>query len=554
MDPFRLTAVLALLFAAEPAVGPEERAPALDEVLERLLGEDLEATRRLELSVEEAVARALRSNLDIRITERDERKAYRDWLAASAVFDPYFNAGFTHRKIRNPQTGFILQQGLFRFEEQLTVLPLVVQDASAGIGGLTPIGTTYGVKTVVQRVDNPLLNDPPREVTAPDGSTQTIWQMNPRQTSSIRVDISQPLLKGFGPFYNTAEIEVAARTREISEQELARVVDETILSVERAYWALYQAQKGFEARRESLREALALLDRTIEFARVGRAARIDVLSARASAAAQESGIVDAWNEVLDARAGLLAVLNHAGDASLRQVWEATKHETDLYDRIEVVPTSEPGTASLAIDMDAAIRNAFLYRPEIKRLQAIVRRSEIDVGIRRNEILPQLDLVASWENLGLEENLGNSYDELMSGRFYNWSIGAVLEIPIGSRAARNRIRRSKEDLAQAKLVLRKLENDIVLDVTSGIRSLRAAQQRVRTTETAAALAREQLAAETERLAEGKSTAYTVLQVRRDLLDREVEAIRARVDHSTAIATLRRAMGTIARDARIAVRGE
>lgn len=554
MEPLRLSAVLALFLAAEPPVGPDEKAPVLDEVLERLLGESLTASRRMELSIEDAVARALRSNLDIRITERDERKAYRDWLAASAVFDPYFNAGFTHRKLRNPQTGFILQQGLFRFEEQLTVIPLVLQDASTGIGGLTPLGTTYGVKTAVQRVDNPLLNDPPRQVTAPDGSTQTIWQMNPRQASSIRIDLTQPLLKGFGPFYNTAAIEVAARTREISEHELARVVDETILAVERAYWSLYHAQKGFEARRESLQEALALLDRTIEFARVGRAARIDVLSARASAAAQESGIVDAWNEVLGARASLLAILNHAGEASLRGLWEATKQEADLYDRIEVVPTSEPGTASIAIDADSAILTAFAHRPEVKRLQAMVRRAEIDIGIRRNEMLPQLDLVASWENLGLEENLGNSYDELMTGRFYNWSVGAMLEIPIGSRAARNRVLRSKEDLAQAKLLLRKLENDIVLEITSAIRSLRAARERVKTTETAAALAREQLAAEKERLAEGKSTAYTVLQVRRDLLDREVEAIRARVDHSTAIATLRRAMGTIARDARITLRGE
>ena len=96
------------------------------------------------------------------------------------------------------------------------------------------------------------------------------------------------------------------------------------------------------------------------------------------------------------------------------------------------------------------------------------------------------------------------------------------------------------------VTEQLRDSIILEVTQTARDIEATYQRVQTTRAASRLRKEQLEGEEERLRVGASTSYQVLQVQNDLLEAQLEEVRALVDYKLAITAHENAVGRILPD--------
>ena len=146
---------------------------------------------RLELTLDDCLQLALLHNLGIRIERLNYERTHRGIALARAAFDPIFATSFTMAKFRSPTVDFL--SGLNPTTD-VAVNPFTNQDFQLGLSGLLPIGTQYSVTAQDNIGDNP---------------ESGFFALNPRHTSTARLSVTQPLLRGFGTDNNLADLHLA---------------------------------------------------------------------------------------------------------------------------------------------------------------------------------------------------------------------------------------------------------------------------------------------------------------------------------------------------------
>jgi outer membrane protein TolC len=122
------------------------------------------------------------------------------------------------------------------------------------------------------------------------------------------------------------------------------------------------------------------------------------------------------------------------------------------------------------------------------------------------------------------------------------VGAQFSIPLGNTVPRTRYRNSTLALEQSRLVLQRLEQDVLVQIDDAARLARTNFERIEATRQARLYAEAALAAEEKKLENGKSTSFIVLQLQRDLTTARSDEIRALTDYNKSLATLAQSEGT------------
>ncbi len=511
--------------AAPPAAEPKP-PPAAAPPPARGTGE-----REVRLSIDDAIRIALANNLDVRVEELARDRARSDIEIANASFDPLFATSWVMTKFRSPTVDF-LSGVTGGTTAVVAVNPFTRQAFDAGISGLFPTGTTYRLTVQDERSDTP---------------ESSFFGINPRNETTVRADLTQPLLKNLGFDANLADRIQAENRDRIAELRRDRLLETTVAAVHDAYWNLVFAREDLRVKEEALVEAQQLLEINRQKAEVGTGKALDVIDAEANIETQRSGVIEGWNALRKAQDTLLDILNFrahedaAAAAAAAGGASAAAAASPLYQGLVIVPTSAPSDAAYGQVLAEAIEVALANREDLKQAELEVRNAEVELARRNNQLLPNLSLTGSWTQSGLDEEIGESVEEFSSGRYYDWSFGITLEYPLGNRRERNLAFQSKNDLASRRFSLEKLRNRVILDVTQGIRDIESAYQRLQSTRAATRLRTEQLRGETERLRVGSSTSYQVLQIQNDLLEARSREVRAMVDYKLAITAFESTIG-------------
>ena len=481
-----------------------------------------DARKIVRLSLGETIRIALGHNIDLQLERIAYFRSAKDVQVARAAFDPVFATNYTMNKFRQPTVDFL--SGVAPTTE-VNVNPFTFQNFDFGISGLLPTGTTYNVTAENSRADNP---------------ESGFFSFNPRNETSISGTVTQPLLKNFGFDANLADLRISQNNEAKAERGLLRLHQDTIASVENAYWELVFAYKDLDVKEKGVMEAQTLLEINRHKVAVGSAKRIDIVDAEANIETQKSGIIDAVNALEGAQDTLLDLINY--QEILRERGEVDQY-APFFEHIWVIPTTELDFRPYSIDLNDAVQRAMDSREDLQQARLDVENGRLELLRRENQLLPVLNLSGTWTPRGLEENVGNSLDELGSGRFYDWTVAINLEYPIGNRLEKNRYYQAEADLETSRLALVKLENQVILEVTQLVRAVDAAYQLVITNQKVVRLRREQFEAEQQRLRVGNSTAYQVELVQNDLLEAESQLIRSQVDYKRAIAAYENSVSII-----------
>jgi outer membrane protein TolC len=183
------------------------------------------------------------------------------------------------------------------------------------------------------------------------------------------------------------------------------------------------------------------------------------------------------------------------------------------------------------------------RPDLQQAKLDLDRRHITLKYQKNQLFPQLDLVGSYGQGGSGREFSDAFTVTADGNYPEYSFGAILSVPLGgNRQARSNVRATQAEIEQSLLRLKKLEQDIMVQISDGLAQARTSYQQVQATEEAAAFALEALRAEEKKLENGKSTSFQVLQLQRILTERRFANIRARVDYNAALARLAQAEGS------------
>jgi outer membrane protein TolC len=111
------------------------------------------------------------------------------------------------------------------------------------------------------------------------------------------------------------------------------------------------------------------------------------------------------------------------------------------------------------------------------------------------------------------------------------------MPLGNISARSSYKASKAQEAQFVLSVKRLEQNIMIEIDNAVKQSQASFQAVQATRKASEYAAEALAAGQKKLENGKSTTFEVLQLQRDLTSARGDEIRALAAYNKTLSQLR-----------------
>jgi len=478
----------------------------------------------LSLTLEETILRTLKNNYGVAIQVMGPEIAGAAVARAKEKFLPTLGFGFSDRSNESASYSWLEQTGT-------TITDYYDYDAS--VSQLIPTGGTFTASWINYR----------------NKSNSRFQTVNPRYGSTLRFEFRQPLLRDFGPKVTRNNILVSQNDYEKSEIDLEKTIADVIYTVEEAYWNLVYSQENLKVRQQSLKLAQDLLAKNQRAVEVGTLAPIEILSAQAEVATREADILSAEAEVKNNEDRLRTIINLSADEMKRA--------------LPIKPLDEPKFEERQIDVDEALLAAMENRPELKSLKIDLKTQDLNVGYTKNQLLPRLDLTASYYSPGisgdriiyLDDNPltgviigvvpGPATDAMKDAfnlKYKNWSVGLTLDIPLNTLFSRAAHTQAKLQWERAMLQLKNQEQAIYLEIRNGVRSVETNYKRVQSYRVARELAEKKLLAEEEKLKVGLSTNFVVLTYQRDLSAARIAELRAIVDYTISMASLEKAMGT------------
>lgn len=445
-------------------------------------------------------------------------------LEAQAQFDPIFGADLGIDRLVAPtantlQAGLLDQTPTYRVNNGTWDFSIAKQFRSGG---------SLGLNWTNRRANESL----------------PFLLLNPQYQPTAAASLTQPLLRGFGLYFTSLRIRLAETTTDAALETYRGAVADFIRAVIANYWAVV----GLEERLEVLKGSLELAEKTVRDNRtrvdVGVLPPVAVLESEAEAARRKEDVIVATNDLAQAR------------LQLRQQVYLDSENPFLPQAVQ--PVDRPSADRIDVTVEDALQIAMDKRPEIRAAKLTIKGSELNTAFAENQSLPALDFVGSIGVNGLagrdippteetaplyEGNYGDSLNRLVDGRFYSYSAGVRIEIPIGNAGARARATRARVEEQQSFTRYRQTVSDVSLEVGRAVADVLSDQERIETTRVARELSEQNLRNQTKRYEVGMVTTTDLLQFQNDLAAAQVAHIQALIEFNISRAELDRAQGTL-----------
>ena len=179
------------------------------------------------ISLAEAALRALQHNLDIKLSRQTKEVRLTDILFERAKFDPTINLSARYDRTLTP-----LNRPILGFTNSVLTQPDTFDQNQTqwgiGVNQKTPTGAEYDLTFNPQRTS----------VAGPTG-----FLFNPAYDSNLMLNLSQPLLRDFGPDINRTHIRIAQNNAKVEEHVFTAQVLSVISQVEQSFWELGLCQR-----------------------------------------------------------------------------------------------------------------------------------------------------------------------------------------------------------------------------------------------------------------------------------------------------------------------
>jgi outer membrane protein TolC len=404
-----------------------------------LAGENLmgQPTRTVGVSLERSIQTAVANNLNAEFARYAPAINQATIVEANAAFDWLLFGSASYQDSSIPQAG----SGLGGGSVGVVRNDSTAWNASAGLRRSFTTGGSLGLTHSIGStdVDSTFFGSTP--------------EPNPARNANFEVELSQPLLRGFGETVNEAEIRLAENAERGSVSDLRAELIATVTETERAYWTLVQRYRE-----------LVILTRLLER---GEQVRDDILARRVQDARQAQ-VADAIARTERRRGDLLRArqsLRRASDNLKRLVNDPA---LPVGSETLLVPLDMPAAEEVSVSLLDAITTAVAERPELDRALLLINDAQIREQVSRNLRQPRLDLQARARLLGLDDTLGNAYEDSVANRFVDdWLIGAAFEQPLGNRAGEAAFRRARLQRMQSVVGYRRAVQNVVLEVKTAL---------------------------------------------------------------------------------------
>jgi outer membrane protein len=382
----------------------------------------------------------------------------------------------------------------------------------------------------------------------------------PQYSSGLQLQGTQPLLQGFGLAFNTRNIRIAKNNVRLSNYQFEQQLNTTLNTVISTYWNLVSAALAVDVAQQSLALSQKLLDDNKKQLEIGTMAPLDVTTAQAQVATNETNLLIAQTAVQQQEVALKNLLSRNGLAN-PAIADAHIIPTD---RI-TIPDTEP-----IQPVQDLVSKALDNRPELAQLRIQVENSKINLTGTRNAMLPSLNLTGNVLNPGAGGifntapyinpvtnqpatrppaypdyigGYGNILRQLFGVGTVNYTVGFTLTVPLRNRTAQEAYIQQDLQLRQNELNIQKQINQIRADVQNALIAVTNARARYQSAQQTRVLQEQVVDAEQKKYELGASTSYLVIQHQTDLANARQAEVAALTTYAQAKLQLDQATGTI-----------
>jgi outer membrane protein len=310
-----------------------------------------------------------------------------------------------------------------------------------------------------------------------------------------------------------------------SQQDLARIVQEAVLNVKQAYFALLQAKKLVLVEQKTVEQTESHLRQAQAFFRAGSKPRYDVTRAEVDVNNARLGLINANSSV---RIRTIA-LNNAMGADPGQAIEID----DAFPPPREMP-------SLEKTLDDALKN----RPELSKADADIETARARVRAEEANYLPTLSATGAYNWASGTQDLGSFNGVPLQGDVQNsWNAGVTLSVPLYQGGlTKGRVSEARANLMALEMQRDSLKQSIGLEVNQSYADMDSARLRIEVMESSLQKARENLELAQGRYEAGIGPYIEVTDAQLSAVQAETDYVQAQYDYQLSVARLMKAMGS------------
>src|SRR5262245_8897675 len=413
-----------------------------------------------------------------------------------------------------------------------TSLVQLTQNYDVGIGQTLMTGTSYGVDLIMNRA-----------------STNNAFAVyNPSWVGQIRYSVTQHLLQNWGRLPSDHLIRVAQNNQKISSSQFDQQLMDLVSQVQNAYWDYVFSIEDINVKQQSLNLATKTLDDSKQEVEIGTLAPSDLIRAETQVATTEDALV------------VSSYTSQQGEDVLKKIITSRSDPGLFLTKLTPVEALRRPSSTDVVPIAEAIQIALENRPELKQAQLAMQNADIDTQFTRNQLLPVLDVTASYAQNGLggvqrlKSTLGgntvvgtvpggisDAFGKLFGFDFNTYSFGFNVLIPLTNKAGRADHDRAVGAKLLATSQVDAVAQQIALEVRNAMSQVEMNRAHIESAKKARDLAQQSADAEQQKFELGVSTLYFVLQDQTNLSIAETNEIQAMVSYTKALVALDRAMG-------------
>jgi len=343
------------------------------------------------------------------------------------------------------------------------------------------------------------------------------------RTSDLRLVVTQPLLRGFGPNATFYSLRLSRRSREGQERQFELDRQRLAIDVARSFFRVIRQRQLLAVARQSLDRSEKLRRASESRLQVGLVSKLDVYRAELQASQAQESMVRA-------------------EASLEEELERFRTLLGLS------PTEplQPETATLPEDVkdDLEPVEVLTQRALENRLDLMETRDEVgdarrSASLARQNLLPQLDLNLGVTQLGTGTTFGNAFSA--AERRVNVFLSTSYPLERSSDAA---------DKATAELgviaserTLRQRQLELEAEVRGAVRELERLRKSIELQKKGMEVAEQQRRLATLRYQRGLASNFDVVDAEGNLVVARSALVGLLTDYQVAKVDLKRVIGTL-----------
>lgn len=545
-----------------PPVAPDYEAPPRPLPSAERVGVD--ASDVTPLSLREAITLALENNNDIDASRIDVEMAEFDLKGARGVYDPLISSESYFERRVTPVSS-IIGGG--------TNGSVTQKDATGSLrfGGFTPFaGGSYQLDFSSTRLT----------------TNNQFISINPQFPTALTFTYAQPLLRGLRIDDNRRRIEIARKNLSLTDAQFRQRAIEVISRVEQSYWDLVFSLRNLQVQIDAVKQARTQVESNRRQVDQGILAPIDVVAAENQVATFEQNVYTAQEAVTRAENNLKTMLLPDRNAPL---WSRA-----------LLPVTPVSVEAPRVPLEQAVSSALANRPEIAELKTTAEINQVNTRYFRDQTKPQLDLVGTYNVVGLAGDLvssgpnpltagnvvlqarvnelsalaglpplpppapvgsispdliggyGQSLSNLFGQNYPTYRAGVRLSLPLRNRTAEANLGRSLAEGRRVQNQRAQFEQLIEAEVRNASQAVRSAEARLAAAAAARSSAEQQYASEQRKFQAGRSTVFLVLERQTSLVTSRGRELQAQTDLNKSIADFQRATGNTLQSNNVSVR--